>query len=202
MDKKEKITEKVLSMAKSRGMIRVRDLIEKGIHPEYLRRLCKKDLLTKIGRGVYIPAGSEVTQNVGLAQVAKRVPHGVVCLLSSLQFHDLGTQSPFEVWIAIDRKSARPHIDYPPLRIVRFSGIALTEGIEKHLIEGVKVKVFNKAKTIADCFKYRNKIGLDVALEALKDCRQRRLCTNDELWKYAKICRVSNVMRPYLEATI
>jgi predicted transcriptional regulator of viral defense system len=155
-----------------------------------------------MGRGVYIPADSEVSQNVGLAQVAKRVPHGVVCLLSALQFHNLGTQSPFEVWIAIDRKSARPRIDYPPQRIVRFSGIALTEGVEKHLIEGVKVKVFNKAKTIADCFKYRNKIGRDVALEALKDCRQQRLCTNDQFWKYAKICRVANVMRPYLEATI
>ena len=202
MDKGKKITEEVLSIAKACGMIRVRDLIEQGIHPEYLRRLCKKGLLTKMGRGVYIPADSEVSQNVGLAQVAKRVPHGVVCLLSALQFHNLGTQSPFEVWIAIDRKSARPRIDYPPQRIVRFSGIALTEGVEKHLIEGVKVKVFNKAKTIADCFKYRNKIGLDVALEALKDCRQQRLCTNDQLWKYAKICRVANVMRPYLEATI
>jgi predicted transcriptional regulator of viral defense system len=104
--------------------------------------------------------------------------------------------------MAIERKSARPQIDYPPLRIVRFSGIALTEGIEKHLIDDVEVKIFNKAKTIADCFKYRNKIGLDVALEALKDCRQRKLCTNDQLWKYAKICRVANVMKPYFEATI
>jgi predicted transcriptional regulator of viral defense system len=155
-----------------------------------------------MGRGIYIPADAEISENVGLAQAAKRVPHGIVCLLSALQFHDLGTQSPFEVWMAIERKSAKPQIDYPPLRIVRFSGIALTEGIEKHLIDGVEVKIFNKAKTIADCFKYRNKIGLDVALEALKDCRQRRLCTNDQLWKYAKICRVANVMKPYFEATI
>jgi predicted transcriptional regulator of viral defense system len=202
MDKRKKITDKVLSIAKDRRMIRVRDLIEHGIHPEYLRRLCKKGLLIKMGRGIYIPADTEISQNVGLAQVAKRVPHGVVCLLSALQFHDLGTQSPFEVWIAVERKSARPRIDYPPLRIVRFSGIALTEGIEKHQIDGVEVKIFNKPKTIADCFKYRNKIGLDVALEALKDCRQRRLCTNDQLWKYAKICRVANVMKPYLEVTI
>ena len=183
-------------------MIRVRDIIEHGIHPEYLRRLCEKGLLIKMGRGIYIPADTEISQNVGLAQVAKRVPHGVVCLLSALQFHNLGTQSPFEVWIAVERKSARPHIDYPPLRIVRFSGIALTEGIEKHQIDGVEVRIFNKAKTIADCFKYRNKIGLDVAMEALKDCRQQSLCTNDQLWKYAKICRVANVMMPYLEITI
>jgi len=202
MDKRKKITDKVLSIVKDRRMIRVRDLIEHGIHPEYLRRLCEKGLLIKMGRGIYIPADTEISQNVGLAQVAKRVPHGIVCLLSALQFHDLGTQSPFEVWIAVERKSAKPRIDYPPLRIVRFSGIALTEGIEKHQIDGVEVKIFNKAKTIADCFKYRNKIGLDVALEALKDCRQRRLCTNDQLWKYAKICRVANVMKPYLEVTI
>lgn len=202
MDKRKKITAKVLSIAKARRMIRVRDLIEHGIHPEYLRRLCEKGLLIKMGRGIYIPADTEISQNIGLAQVAKRVPHGIVCLLSALQFHDLGTQSPFEVWIAVERKSARPHIDYPPLRIVRFSGIALTEGIEKHQIDGVEVKIFNKAKTIADCFKYRNKIGLDVAMEALKDCRQQRLCTNDQLWKYAKICRVANVMMPYLEVTI
>jgi predicted transcriptional regulator of viral defense system len=202
MDKRKKKIEKVLSLAKDRKIIRVRDLIKHGIHPEYLRRLCEKGLLIKMGRGIYIPADAEISENVGLAQAVKRVPHGIVCLLSALQFHDLGTQSPFEVWMAIERKSARPQIDYPPLRIVRFSGIALTEGIEKHLIDGVEVKIFNKAKTIADCFKYRNKIGLDVALEALKDCRQRKLCTNDQLWKYAKICRVANVMKPYFEATI
>jgi predicted transcriptional regulator of viral defense system len=202
MNKRKNITEKVLSLAKARGIIRVRDLMEQGIHPEYLRRLCEKGLLMKMGRGIYIPADSEISPNVGLAQAAKRVPHGVVCLLSALQFHNLGTQSPFEVWLAIDRKSARPRVDYPPLRIVRFSGKALTEGAEKHKIEGVEVNIFNKAKTIADCFKYRNKIGLDVALEALKDCRQRRLCTNDQLWEYAKICRVSNIMKPYLEATL
>jgi len=202
MNKRKNITEKVLSLAKAHGIIRVRDLMEQGIHPEYLRRLCEKGLLTKMGRGVYIPADSEISPNVGLAQATKRVPHGVVCLLSALQFHNLGTQSPFEVWLAIDRKSARPRVDYPPLRIVRFSGKALTEGTEKHKIEGVEISIFNKAKTIADCFKYRNKIGLDVALEALKDCRQRRLCTNDQLWEYAKICRVSNIMKPYLEATL
>jgi predicted transcriptional regulator of viral defense system len=202
MGKNGKIMEKVLLLAKKRSMIRIRDLTKKGIHPEYLRRLCKKGLLMKMGRGVYIPADSEITQNVGLAQVAKRIPHGVVCLLSALQFHNIGTQSPFEVWIAIERKSAKPRIDYPPVRIVRFSGKALSDGIEKRQIKGVEVKIFNKAKTIADCFKYRNKIGLGVALEALKDCRRQRLCTNDQLWEYAKICRVANIMKPYLEATL
>ena len=192
----------VLKYAQKHGIIRVRDVISQGIHPEYLRRMCEKGLLTKMGRGIYIPANSEISPNIGLAQISKRIPQGVICLLSALQFHDIGTQSPFEVWVGIDRKAAKPQIDYPPVRVVRFSGLALSEGIEEHLIEGVVVRVYNKAKTVADCFKYRNKIGLDVALEALKDCHSRRLCSNDELWKYAKICRVSNVIKPYLEAIL
>lgn len=194
--------EKAVNFAKKHGMIRVRDAVKEGIHPETLRRLCKKGLLVKMARGIYIPADSEISQNVGLAQISKRVPNGVICLLSALQFHDIGSQSPFEVWVAIDQKAAAPRIDYPPIRIVRFSGKALSDGIEIHQIEGVEVEIYNKAKTIADCFKFRNKIGLDVALEALKDSRQRKLCTNDEIWKYAKLCRVSNVMKPYLEATL
>jgi len=154
----------------------------------------------KIGRGTYISSDMDFSENIGLAQVAKRVPHAVVCLLSALLFHDIGTQLPHEVWIAIDRKAAKPRLQYPPVRVLRFSGKALSEGIEEHVIEGVTVGVYNKAKTVADCFKYRKKIGLDVAIEALKNCRQRKLCSNDELWKYSKICRVSNVMKPYLEA--
>jgi len=192
--------DKVLEYAKKHGMIRVRDIINERIHPEYLRRLCTKGLLVKIGRGTYIPADMDFSVNIGLAQVAKRVPHAVICLLSALQFHDIGTQLPHEVWIAIDGKAAKPQIDYPPVRVMRFSDKSLSEGIEEHTIEGVSVQVYNKAKTVADCFKYRNKIGLDVALEALKDCRQRKLCSNDELWRYAKICRVSAVMKSYLEA--
>ena len=193
---------KAVNFAKKHGMIRVRDAVKEGIHPENLRRLCKKGLLVKMARGIYIPADSEISQNVGLAQISKRVPNGVICLLSALQFHDIGTQSPFEVWVAIDKKAAEPKIDYPQIRIVRFSGKAISEGIEIHLIEGVEVKIYNKAKTIADCFKFRNKIGLDIALEALKDSRQRKLCTNDQIWEYAKLCRVSNIMKPYLEATL
>lgn len=199
MEKGSKI-DKVLEYAREHGVIRVRDAIAEGMHPEYLRRLCAKGLLMKIGRGTYILSDMDFSENIGLAQVAKRVPHAVVCLLSALLFHDIGTQLPHEVWIAIDRKAARPRMKYPPVRVMRFSGKSLSEGIEEHIIEGVTVKVYNKAKTVADCFKYRNKIGLDVALEALKDCRQRRLCSNDELWQYAKICRVSKVMKPYLEA--
>ena len=199
MKKGSKI-DKVLEYAREHGVIRVRDAIAEGMHPEYLRRLCDKGLLMRIGRGTYIPSDMDFSENIGLAQVAKWVPHAVVCLLSALLFHDIGTELPHEIWIAIDRKAARPRLKYPPVRVMRFSGNSLTEGIEEHIIEGVTVRVYNKAKTVADCFKYRNKIGLDVALEALKDCRRRRLCSNDELWQYAKICRVSEVMRPYLEA--
>lgn len=194
-------TEEVLKLARQMGVLRVRDLKERGIHPEYLRRLCKKGLLTRTGRGLYVAADAEISVHHGLAQAAKRVPHGVICLLSALQFHELGTQSPFEVWMALDRRAARPRMDYPPLHIVRFSGKALTEGVEAQSIEGVRVQVYNPAKAVVDCFKYRNKIGLDVALEALRDCRERKKCSNDDLWVYAKVCRVANVMRPYLEAT-
>ena len=141
-----------------------------------------------------------VTEHHTLAEACVRVPHGVVCLLSALRYHDLTTQAPFEVWLAVETDKWRPVVDYPPLRIVRFSGAAFTEGVEEHLVEGVTVRVYGVAKTIADCFKYRNKIGLDVALEALRDVRDRRLATNDALWRYAQVCRVANVMLPYLEA--
>ncbi len=154
----------------------------------------------RMARGLYLRADAEVSPHLGLALVSKRAPHAVGCLLTALQFHEIGTQSPFEVWIAVARSAARPRIDYPPVRIMRFSGQAFTEGVETHEVIGVPVKVYGVAKTVADCFKYRNKIGLDIALEALRECRRSRRCTNDELWRYAQICRVANVMKPYLEA--
>jgi len=196
------MTDKVLAMARKRGMLRVKDLREEGINPEYLRRLCNKGLLKRVAWGLYVCADTEISANIGLAQVAKRVPHGAICLLSALQFHNIGTQNPFEVWLALGRNIRRPRIEYPPLRIMRFSGKALTEGIEDHIVEGVLVRIYNPAKTVVDCFKYRNKIGLDVAIEALRDCRANKKCTNAELWEYAKVCRVTKVMKPYLEAVV
>jgi predicted transcriptional regulator of viral defense system len=193
-------SESILELARNLGVLRVRDLTARGIHPEYLRRLCRQGLMVRTGRGLYMAADAEISAHHSLAEAAKLVPHGVICLLSALRFHDIGTQSPHEVWMALERTAARPRISYPPLRIVRFSGRALTEGIEEHLIEGVPVKVTSPARTVADCFKYRNKIGLDVALEALQECRRNRRCGIDDLWRYAKVCRVANVMRPYLEA--
>ena len=142
----------------------------------------------------------DITEYHTLVEVAKTVPHAVVCLLSALRFHGLTTQAPFEVWIAIGQKARRPKVEFVQLRVSRFSQATLTEGVEESLIEGVPVRVFSAAKTIADCFKYRNKIGLDVAIEALRDCRRERKCSNADLWRFAKICRVANVMRPYIEA--
>jgi predicted transcriptional regulator of viral defense system len=130
------------------------------------------------------------------------VPHGVVCLLSALNFHGLGTQLPSEVWIAVDRRARRPAFANPPLRVVRFTGKALTAGIEIHTIERQSVRIYNVAKTLADCFKYRNKIGLDVALEALGDAWRTRRFTMEEIDRFARICRVERVMRPYLEALV
>ncbi|MDE2828683.1 MAG: type IV toxin-antitoxin system AbiEi family antitoxin domain-containing protein [Gemmatimonadota bacterium] len=191
----------VLELAQQ-GLLRVCDLTSRGLHPEYLRRLYQKGLVRREGRGLYIAADAEISVHYGLAQVAKRIPHGVICLLSALSFHEIGTQLPHQVWMAIDRRAAKPKMQFPPLRVMRFSGAALTEGIETYRIEGVPVQIFNPAKTVADCFKYRNKIGLDIALEALKECIRDRRTTMDDLWHFAQVCRMTNVMRPYMEAIV
>ena len=150
----------------------------------------------------YIAESGRVTEHHTLAEAAKRVPHGVICLLSALRFHGLTTQAPHEVWIAIAHKARRPRADHPPLRVVHFSGKALSYGVEEKKLEGVNVRLFGPAKTVADCFKYRNKIGLDVALEALRDCYRQRRATMDELFEAAKVCRVARVMQPYLESLV
>lgn len=159
-----------------------------------------KGEITRVGRGLYVARSLRPTKHHSLAQASKRVPHGVVCLLSALRFHDFTTQSPFQVWLAIPDKARLPKIDAPPLRIVRFSQKALTDGVREHRIEGVNVRISYPAKTVSDCFRYRNKIGLDVALEALRECKRQRRATVDDIWKAAKASRVSNVMRPYLES--
>jgi predicted transcriptional regulator of viral defense system len=143
-----------------------------------------------------------VTEHHGLAIVARAAPRGVICLLSSLSFHGIGTQLPFEVWLAIDRGAREPSLVHPPLRVVRFSGPAFTEGVETHRIEGQVIRVYGVAKTLADLFKYRNKIGLEVGLEALREAWRRRLFTMDALDRSARVCRVERVMRPYLEALV
>jgi predicted transcriptional regulator of viral defense system len=193
---------RVLDLARKGGILRPRDLQSKGLPTDYLWRLHQKAKLEKVGRGMYTIPGAGLSEHQTIVQAALRVPHGVVCLLSALRFHDLTTQSPFEIWMAIDGKARSPKENIIPLRILRFSGKALTAGVETHSIEGVKVKVYNPAKTVADCFKYRNKIGLDVAIEALRDCWRKKRATTDQLWHYAKVCRVARVMRPYLESVV
>ncbi len=193
-------TEEVIEIARTSGILRPRDLDRSGIPRVYLRRLVRKGLLVRDSSGLYTLPDAKVTENRTIAEACKRVPNGIVCLLSALRFHGLTTQAPSEVWIALDPKAWKPKADGLPLRVVRMSGKALVEGVKEHEIEGVIVKVYNPAKTVADCFKYRNKIGLDVALEALRDYQHKLSAGREELWRYAKICRVARVMRPYLEA--
>ena len=195
-------TDKVLELVRKVGVLRPRDLDPYDIPRTYLSRLCAAGKLQRIARGLYVLPNSGISEHHSLVEACKRVPKGVVCLLSALRFHELTTQAPFEVWLAIGEKAWRPRIEHPPLRIVRFSQTTLNTGVEEHQIEGVTVHVYTPAKTVADCFKYRNKIGLDVAIEALKECLRSRLSTVDDLWHYADICRVKNVMRPYLESLV
>ena len=191
---------KLIDLVRNQGLIRPRDLAPLGIPRVSLTRAVRRGELERIGRGLYGLPGRPVSAHGSLAEVARRVPKGVVCLLSALRFHGLTTQAPFEVWLAIENKSIAPKLDYPPLRIVRFSGAALTEGVEEHAVDGVTVRMTGVAKTVADCFKYRNKIGLDVALEALREAWRGKRMTSDDLWHYAKVCRVANVMRPYMDS--
>lgn len=193
-------TEIVAKIVRRAGVLRPRDLDAHHIPRQYLKLATAQGLVTRVGRGLYTASAATPTIHHSIAAASKRVPNGVMCLLSALRFHDLTTQAPFEVWVAIDKKARRPRVDYPPLRIVRFSGQSLNYGVLTPTIEGVHVRVFDAAKTVADCFKYRNKIGLDVPIEALRDCRRKRKATMDEIWQAAKICRVARIMQPYLES--
>jgi predicted transcriptional regulator of viral defense system len=195
-------TARILQLVADLGIARPRDLTDRDLPHSILAQLHEQGRLERVGRGLYRLPERQPTQHSSLAAVCKRVPAGVVCLLSALRFHDLGTQSPFEVWLAIDPKHRLPRVEYPPIRVVRFSGSALTEGVEEHRTPDGAVRVYSVAKTVVDCFRYRNKVGLDIALEALKACLRERRASVDEVWTYARLLRMSNVMRPYLEATI
>ncbi len=194
--------EQLLRLARRRGSLATRDVVAAGIHRQVLSRLVREGELERVARGQYRLPATPVTEHHGLAMAAAAVPQGVVCLLSALGFHGIGTQLPSEIWLAIDRRARRPALPYPPLRVVRFTGEALTKGIETHRVEGQTVRVYALAKTVADCFKYRNKVGLDVALEALREAWRDRRFTMDEMDRYARICRVQHVMRPYIEALV
>lgn len=189
-----------LALLEKLGTARSRDLEAAGVSRTRIRRLVESGQIERVGRGLYRRPGAPFTERRDLAEVARRVPRGVVCLLSALRFHGLTTQNPFEVWLAIDRKAWRPRVEHPPLRLIYLSGSAYREGVEEYEVEGARVRVFSAAKTVADCFKFRNKIGIDVAIEALREYRRVHPKQLDALWRFAEVDRVTRVIRPYLEA--
>lgn len=192
--------DQILHLVEQLGIVRPAELAARGILRTQLYRLVRKGLVERQARGIYVASQHPITADHTLAQVAKRVPAGIFCLLTALRFHGLTTQAPAEVWVALPEKARKPRIDYPRLRVARFSGLALSEGIEVHRLEKVEVRIYSAAKTVADCFKYRNKVGIDVAIEALRDfCRLNRGQAT-ELARFASICRVTRVMQPYLDA--
>jgi len=191
---------RIQTLLRRAGTVRSRELVAAGITRSQLSRMVAAGQLLRVARGLYAMPGYQSGEHGVLVAVAKRAPGVLFCLLTALRIHDLTTQAPFEVWIAIGNKDHPPRLDYPPLRTVRFSAAALTAGVETRRVDGAKVRVTSVAKTVVDCFKFRNKIGLDVALEALREARRAKKASADELWRYAKINRVTNVMRPYLEA--
>jgi predicted transcriptional regulator of viral defense system len=192
--------ERAIQYVRQNGIVRPRDIEAIGVPREYLLRLHRQGRLNRTARGIYSLPDASVTERHSYAEVAKRVPEAVLCLLSALAFHEITTQNPASVWIALGKGARTPAIASPSLRVVRLTEPSLSEGIEIHSVEGVTVRVYSTAKTVADCFKFRNKIGLDVAIEALKDCLHQKKATVNEIYRYAKICRVSNVIRPYMEA--
>ena len=197
----ETSTEQILTLVNTQGVIRPRDLVARNIATVALTRMVKNGSLVRVARGLYALPDRQTSEYASLGEVSAKYPQGIICLLSALRYHELGTQSPFEVWLAIPNKARPPALEYPPLRIVRFSGAALTEGVETHLIDGVPVRITSVARTVADCFKFRNKIGMDVALEALREAWREQKITMNDLWHFAKVNRVTNIIRPYLEST-
>lgn len=192
---------KIAAVTSIRGLMRTRDLEALGWNRVAIGAMVERGQLMRLGRGLYAPPDYAPSENSSLAQVSIKYPKAVFCLLTALRLHGVTTQSPHQVWVAIDHKAKAPKMDYPPLHVIRSTGDALYEGVEQTTVDGVvQVPVTVLAKTIADCFKFRNKIGLDVAIEALKEAWNAKRISMDELHRYAKICRVENVMRPYMEA--
>jgi predicted transcriptional regulator of viral defense system len=192
----------VLKLLERHGIMRLSDLMARGIHPPTLARLVEQGVLARPSRGLYELADAEVELNHSLAEIAKRVPRGVICLISALQFHGIALQMPSSVWVAIGTRDRKPRIDRPSAKVVRFGERALTSGIKTHVIASVPVRIFNPAKTVVDCFRYRSTVGLDVALEALRMALRSRKATPDAIAKYARALRIWNVLRPYLESTV
>lgn len=198
----KKDAEKILMFASDKGIVRSRDVSALNISTAVLSRMVKTGCIKRIARGLYTLPDKAYTEYSVIAEIAVKYPHGILCLLSALRFYEIGTQSPFEVWYAVPNKAKAPHNKYVSIRTVRFSGAALTEGIDIQNIDGVPVNVTSPARTVADCFKFRNKIGLDVALEALQHVWRDKKASMDDIWHFAEVDRVVNIMRPYLESLV
>jgi len=190
---------KAEALLKSRTTISCAEFTRQGIPRVYLTRFVRNGKLERVGRGIYAVTDSEANEFADIAAVAQKAPYGVIALLSALSYHQLTTEMPFEVWVAIPNKQRIPKLSYPPIRVVRYSQETISEGVELHKLQGVEVKIFSVAKTVADCFKFRNKVGMDVATEALTIAWRENKATMDDLWRYAKLCRVTKQIRPYLE---
>jgi len=190
----------VLQMVQDKGIIRPRDLKEKGISRSILSRLVAQNKLEKIDRGLYRKVNAPYSEHESLVRLTYKAPRAVICLLSALEFYSITTELPRNVWIAMPKGSHKPRMDYPPVKMTTYSTKTYRAGIQKKIIDKVEVKIYSLEKTIADCFKYRNKIGIDVAIEALKEAKQKHRILADKLWEYCKICGVTNVIRPYMQA--
>jgi len=194
--------ERLQGLARRRGVITARAARRQAIHSQQLTRLVADGTLERIARGHYRLAGRPITEHHALAMTARAAPRGVICLLSALGYHGIGTQLPAAVWIAIERGTRAPRLAQVPLQVIRSTGAAFAEGIEIHRIEGETVRVFGVAKTLADLFKHRSKVGIDVAIEALREAWRRKMFTMEALDRAARACRVERVMRPYVEAVV
>jgi predicted transcriptional regulator of viral defense system len=194
--------EHVGALVQKRTLVRSKELKGLSVSRSHLWNLAKASKIERVGRGLYRAKEAPISINETLLEVAKRVPLGVLCLSSALRFHELTTENPFEVWLAIERGAWSPKLDYPPVRVVHFSEAAFKFGIETHSVEGGTLRVYSPAKTVADCFKFRSKIGMEIAIQALRSAYREEKATMDELWRAAKVCRVVNVMRPYMESLV
>lgn len=196
------LEKQIIAIADKQGSVSAADLLAQGVAREYLPRLAKKGLLERVARGLYNLPDADITEHHGLVLVCKQVPQGVITLISALAFHNIGTQVPHEVWLAVKARAYAPKLTYPKVRYQYYSGPAFELGVETHRIEGVDVKVYSVAKTVVDCFRLRNKVGLDVALEALKDGWQQKRFSADELMLLAKQCRIASVIQPHFEMLV
>ena len=184
------------------GVLRTGEALSAGIHPRTLYEMERNGILERLARGLYRIGDMPPLGNPDLVSVALKVPNGVICLISALAYHEITTQIPHEVYLALNRGAEPPRLEHPPIRVFWFTGQAFTQGIEKNKLDGVQVQIYSPEKTIADCFKYRNKIGMDTTIEALKLYRERKRFNIDELMRFARVCRVDKVIRPYLEVLL